>query len=32
MTPHIIYDEADLIEASDELAARVKKLRKYVRQ
>jgi general secretion pathway protein D len=32
MTPHVIYDETDLLEASDELAARVKKLRKYVKQ
>jgi general secretion pathway protein D len=32
MTPHVIYDTIDLAEASDELASRVKKLRKYVRQ
>ena len=32
MTPHVIYDATDLLEASDELAARVKKLRKYVKQ
>jgi general secretion pathway protein D len=32
MTPHVIYDGTDLLEASDELAARVKKLRKYVKQ
>ena len=28
MTPHIIYDETGLIEASDELKARVKMLKK----
>ena len=28
MTPHVIYDETDLIEASDELKARVKMLQK----
>ncbi len=32
MTPHVIYDSTDLLEASDELSARVKKLRKYVKQ
>jgi general secretion pathway protein D len=31
MTPHVIYDETNLIEASDELKARVKLLRKMVR-
>ncbi len=31
MTPHVIYDESSLIEASDELKARVKMLRKYIR-
>ena len=30
MTPHVIYDETNLIEASDELKARVKLLRKMV--
>jgi general secretion pathway protein D len=30
MTPHVIYDNNDLLEASQELKARVKKLRKYV--
>jgi general secretion pathway protein D len=31
MTPHVIYDENSLIEASDELKARVKLLRRMVR-
>jgi general secretion pathway protein D len=31
MTPHVILDESDLIEASNELRDRVKKLRKYVK-
>ena len=31
MTPHVIYDETNLMEASDELKARVKKLRKYIK-
>jgi general secretion pathway protein D len=31
MTPHVIYDETNLIEASDELKARVKLLRKMIR-
>jgi len=31
MTPHVIYDTIDLLEASDELVARVKKLKKYVK-
>jgi len=31
MTPHVILDESDLIEASDELRDRVKKLQKYVK-
>ena len=31
MTPHVIYDETNLIEASDELKARVKLLRKMVK-
>jgi general secretion pathway protein D len=30
MTPHVIYDTADLLEASDELKARVRTLRKYL--
>ncbi len=30
MTPHVIYDTADLLEASDELKNRVRKLRKYL--
>jgi general secretion pathway protein D len=30
MTPHVIYDTADLLEASDELKNRVRQLRKYV--
>jgi general secretion pathway protein D len=32
MTPHVIYDNTDLLEASDELKGRLKKLRKYVRE
>ena len=31
MTPHVIYDETGLIEASDELKGRVKLLRKAIR-
>jgi general secretion pathway protein D len=31
MTPHVIYDETSLIEASDELKNRVKLLKKYIR-
>jgi general secretion pathway protein D len=31
MTPHVIYDTTDLIEASDELKARIKYLKKYVK-
>jgi len=31
MTPHVIYDETSLIEASDELKSRVKLLRRMVR-
>jgi general secretion pathway protein D len=31
MTPHVIYDETGLIEASDELKARLKDLRKIVK-
>jgi general secretion pathway protein D len=31
MTPHVIFDESDLIEASNELRDRVKKLQKYVK-
>ncbi len=31
MTPHVIYDETNLMEASDELKTRVKLLRKYIR-
>jgi general secretion pathway protein D len=31
MTPHVIMDESDLIEASNELRDRVKKLQKYVK-
>jgi hypothetical protein len=30
MTPHVIYDNNDLQEASDELKSRIKKLKKYV--
>ena len=32
MTPHVILDESDLIEASNELKDRVRKLRKYVKE
>jgi general secretion pathway protein D len=32
MTPHVILDESDLIEASNELKERVKKLQRYVKQ
>ena len=31
MTPHVIYDTTDLLEASDELKAKVKKLQKYIK-
>jgi len=31
MTPHVIYDNSDLLEASDELKAKVKKLQKYIK-
>jgi len=31
MTPHVIYDTTDLLEASDELLAKVKKLQKYIK-
>ncbi len=31
MTPHVIYDETSLIDASEELKASVKKLSKYIR-
>ena len=31
MTPHVILDESDLLEASNELRDRVKKLQKYVK-
>lgn len=31
MTPHVIYDTTDLLEASDELTAKVKKLQKYIK-
>jgi len=31
MTPHVIRDETDLLEASEELKGRVKKLRKYIK-
>jgi general secretion pathway protein D len=31
MTPHVIYDSTDLLEASDELVAKVKKLQKYIK-
>ena len=31
MTPHVILDESDLLEASNELKDRVRKLRKYVK-
>jgi len=30
MTPHVIYDSNDLLEASQELKASVRKLRKYI--
>jgi hypothetical protein len=32
MTPRVIFDESDLIEASNELKDRVRKLRKYVKE
>ena len=32
MTPHVIYDTNDLLEASQELKNRVRKLRKYINQ
>ena len=31
MTPHVIYDETNLLEASDELKARVRSMRKLIR-
>ena len=31
MTPHVIYDTNDLIEASEELKGRIKKLRRYIK-
>jgi type II secretory pathway component GspD/PulD (secretin) len=31
-TPHVIFDESQLIEASDELKARVKMLKKSIRR
>jgi general secretion pathway protein D len=31
MTPHVIYDTTDLLEASDELKMRIKKLKRYVK-
>jgi len=30
MTPHVIYDTNDLLEASEELKAGVRKIRKYI--
>jgi general secretion pathway protein D len=30
MTPHVIYDTSDLLEASQELKTRLRKLRKYI--
>jgi general secretion pathway protein D len=30
MTPHVIYDTSNLLEASEELKGRVRKLRKYI--
>ena len=32
ITPHIIYDNADLIDASDELKTRIKMLKKMVKE
>jgi general secretion pathway protein D len=32
MTPHVIYDTTDLLEASEEVKARMRKLRKYVNE
>ena len=32
MTPHVILDESHLIEASNELKERVKKLKPYIKQ
>lgn len=32
MTPHVIYDINDLLEASQELKTRVRKLRKYIKE
>jgi general secretion pathway protein D len=32
MTPHVIHDQTDLLEASEELKGRIKKLRKYLPQ
>ncbi len=31
MTPHVIYDTTDLLEASDELVAKVKTPYKYIK-
>ncbi|MGH7967493.1 MAG: hypothetical protein ACREIC_02075, partial [Limisphaerales bacterium] len=31
MTPHVIRDQSDLLEASDELKSQVKKLQKYIK-
>jgi general secretion pathway protein D len=31
VTPHVIYDTTNLLEASDELVAKVKKLQKYIK-
>jgi general secretion pathway protein D len=31
MTPHVIYDETNLIEASDELKGRIKLLKRYIK-
>jgi general secretion pathway protein D len=30
MTPHVIYDNTDLLEASEQLKTRMKRLRRYV--
>jgi general secretion pathway protein D len=32
MTPHVIHDQTDLIEASEELKSKVKRLRKYIHE
>ncbi len=32
MTPHVIYDTTDLVEASDELRLRMRQLRKMIAQ